>query len=98
MERATGRKGIVIGKPEKLFFQTIVDKRPDLKPERTLMIGDRLVTDIAFGRNNDVRYTLLVGSGVNKLEDAVTASKTPGQERYVPTHYAPSLDYLNQFF
>lgn len=94
---AVHRDPVVLGKPMSHLFQSVMDAHPELDPSRALMIGDRLNTDIAFGNNNHVMYTLLVESGESKLEDAVKASQTVGREHEVPTHCAPSLHTIAQF-
>ena len=38
---AAGRKPIVLGKPSKFMFEIVQKRHPSIKPERTLMIGDR---------------------------------------------------------
>ena len=41
---ASRRKPKVLGKPETFVFEAVTKKFPDIKPERTLMIGDKYVT------------------------------------------------------
>lgn len=66
IETCSERKAVVMGKPENwlcdIFFKD--DKRDS---KRYLMIGDRLNTDILFGKNNNYQ-TLLVESGVHTTE------------------------------
>ena len=38
---ASGREPIVVGKPEKIMFETILRDHPCIKPERTIMVGDK---------------------------------------------------------
>ncbi|KAI9344934.1 HAD-like domain-containing protein [Obelidium mucronatum] len=57
-----GRKPIVLGKPEPTMMDVIVDKF-HLNRERTCMVGDRLDTDILFGKTGGLK-TLLVLTGV----------------------------------
>lgn len=66
---------IVAGKPNQPLLDTVL-KRMDFKRERTLMIGDRLETDIAFGNGGNVK-TLLVLSGSSKMEDIATSPAKP---------------------
>jgi 4-nitrophenyl phosphatase len=74
-----GRKPIAIGKPNKTMLDCIKAKwasrplildyswaavnRHDFDPARTLMVGDRLNTDIAFGQAGGLS-TLLVLTGL----------------------------------
>lgn len=67
IEAASYVKPTIIGKPEVHIFQEAV-KRLGTSPEETLMVGDRLETDIAGGQNAGCR-TGMVLSGVNTLEE-----------------------------
>lgn len=65
---ATGREPLVIGKPSRLAYDTIQFIDPEIPAERTLMVGDKIATDIAFGCNCGMK-TLLVETGVDKEAD-----------------------------
>ena len=41
VKTAAGRDPTILGKPEKYMFEAITAIHSDIKPERTLMIGDR---------------------------------------------------------
>lgn len=71
VEAASGRKVEVwAGKPSPLLA-SLAFKRLGLPPHRCLMIGDRLETDVAFGRNNGMGSALvLTGAGVLAHLDA----------------------------
>ncbi|XP_074592939.1 glycerol-3-phosphate phosphatase-like isoform X2 [Brevipalpus obovatus] len=97
IENVSGRKMISLGKPEKFFFDCIKRLHPEIDPSRSLMIGDRLDTDILFGHNNGIKYTLLVGTGVHSMSDVEDCMKN-GEDRLVPTHYLTNLSDLNQYF
>ncbi|KAG8761330.1 hypothetical protein FRC14_004735 [Serendipita sp. 396] len=62
LSRALGREPLSIGKPGRTMLDCIKAKH-QFDPSRTIMIGDRLDTDIAFGKNGGVS-TLLVMTGV----------------------------------
>ena len=62
LEAATDAKPTVIGKPERAMFETAV-QRMGTMANRTLMIGDRLGTDIMGGNNAGLK-TALVMTGV----------------------------------
>lgn len=66
IEHAVSREPIVIGKPNPLMFDIVKDMY-DLKPSRTLMVGDRLDTDIMFGKNCKL-VTLCVLSGITSAK------------------------------
>lgn len=86
VEEAAGRKALVVGKPNPLMLDAFLRDRPDIRPERTLMIGDRCNTDVALGSRCGFR-TLLVGSGVHGLDDVRTATDAD----QVPDWYLPGL-------
>ncbi|KJH51519.1 phosphoglycolate/pyridoxal phosphate phosphatase family protein [Dictyocaulus viviparus] len=88
---ASGREPITVGKPNKPAFDYI-KKHWDIIPERTMMIGDRLDTDIKFGRDHGMK-TLLVLSGCHKLQDVLT-NHANGDLDMVPGYYASSLGAL----
>ena len=67
LEAASGTKAKIAGKPLPYLFELAID-RMNSKPEETLVIGDRLNTDILGGYNAGCK-TLFVLSGVNTKED-----------------------------
>lgn len=72
---ATGRIPLIIGKPQPQMIYMAM-KRFGVKPEETVVIGDRLHTDIAAGANAGVD-TILVLSGDHKREDIEKYGVTP---------------------
>ena len=74
-EKATGRTPIFIGKPTRFMIDACVKKYGFTK-EQTLVIGDRLYTDIASGVNAGVD-TLFVLSGEGTLRDIETLGVKP---------------------
>lgn len=68
IEAATGVKPIIIGKPEPAMMYTALEQL-GTGPEETLVVGDRLETDIAAGQAANCR-TALVLSGVSTREQA----------------------------
>ena len=65
--RATGRRPRVIGKPQP-SMALLAMERAGVPPEKTVMVGDRLYTDIAAGVNAGID-TAFVLSGEGTLED-----------------------------
>lgn len=61
----TDREPVVVGKPSPLLIEYLTEKH-QLRRERVCMVGDRLDTDILFGRDNGLR-TVLTLSGVTTL-------------------------------
>ena len=73
--RATSRRPVVIGKPEPLMPQLAM-LEAGVSARETLLVGDRIYTDIASGANAGID-TLLVLSGETKEEDLPTADPQP---------------------
>ena len=73
--RATGRRPLVIGKPQPSMVQLAV-KKTGYAPEETVMIGDRLYTDVASGVNAGID-TIFVLSGEGTLEDLAASDVKP---------------------
>ena len=93
---AVGRDPVVMGKPHTSYWEAIKSVYPDIDPRRTLMIGDRLNTDIAFGNYNGLQFKLLVETGVHRLSDALDAARDDTQHHLLPSHYLSSLSDLNK--
>ncbi|GMM49511.1 4-nitrophenylphosphatase [Starmerella bacillaris] len=71
-----------LGKPSKAMMDCILEKFK-LDPKRTVMVGDRLNTDMKFGANSGLD-TLFVLTGVDKVEEA-------NKFGVDPTYYADKL-------
>ncbi len=67
LENATGKKPIYIGKPQSTMIDSVM-KKFSVSRDDTIIIGDRLYTDIASGVNAGVD-TICVLSGESKLDD-----------------------------
>ena len=75
LHRATGRRPLVIGKPQpEMAFLAM--KATGFTPEQTMMIGDRLYTDIASGVNAGID-TAFVLSGEGTREDLAASEVSP---------------------
>uniref|UniRef100_A0A0N5AQ46 Phosphoglycolate phosphatase n=1 Tax=Syphacia muris TaxID=451379 RepID=A0A0N5AQ46_9BILA len=86
---ASGRTPLIVGKPSTFAFEYIA-KHWNLRPENALMIGDRLNTDICFGKENNLK-TLLVLSGSHTLADLQSYHNNP---KMVPDYISPCLGSL----
>ena len=75
IKRATGKSPIFIGKPRPEMLLLAMEKFGYSKDD-TVMIGDRVDTDIASGYNAGVD-TILVLSGESTVEDVKTSSIKP---------------------
>lgn len=72
---ASGVEPIIIGKPRPLIME-MAAKRISAKKEKSLMIGDRIDTDILAGRNFGIQ-TALVLSGVISKSDVTRSAIKP---------------------
>ena len=75
METASGVSASFAGKPKPYAYQLAIE-RMGLTPSETLVVGDRLATDIAGAQELGCR-TALVLSGVSSVEDARNWSPPP---------------------
>ncbi|MBO5714001.1 MAG: HAD-IIA family hydrolase [Clostridia bacterium] len=66
-EKATGKKPIFIGKPNPMMIELAMTKF-GVSKEQTLVVGDRIYTDIASGYNANVD-TIMVLSGEATMQD-----------------------------
>ncbi|XP_075421806.1 glycerol-3-phosphate phosphatase [Ascaphus truei] len=88
VETAAHRKAQVIGKPSSFIYDCVV-KECGLEPSRTVMVGDRLDTDIQMGSTCGIR-TLLTLTGFSTLEDA-KSNQDNGSLSLVPDYYVDSV-------
>lgn len=73
--RATGKRPMFMGKPQKNIVELAV-KKYGFKKEETVIIGDRVYTDIMCGKNAGID-SVLVLSGEGTVEDLKTYDVTP---------------------
>lgn len=73
---STGRRpDVILGKPHRGIVGYAMEKLGAVK-EETVMVGDRLYTDIAAGAENGI-YSLLVLTGETKIEDLAGSPYRP---------------------
>jgi len=82
IQKATGVKPYFIGKPNPLMMRTALHYLGE-HSENTIMVGDRMDTDIVAGIESGME-TILVLTGVTRREDV---ERFP----YRPTHILPSV-------
>ena len=77
------------------MFQ-MIQKLHNIDPSRTIMIGDRLDTDIEFGHNCGLGASVLVLTGVATLEDVHERQRSNciDHQRQIPNYFIPSLSCL----
>lgn len=91
-----------MGKPENYLCDIFFKEEIKTDSRRFLMIGDRLNTDILFGKNNNFQ-TLLVETGVHKLDkvqeiikELENGATDPDLENQIPDYYLSALgDFFN---
>ena len=76
IELATGSKAYFVGKPNPLMMRHAL-KRLSCRREETVIIGDRMDTDIIAGIEAEIE-TVLVLSGVTSREDLKRFAYRPG--------------------
>jgi NagD protein len=76
IETATGMKAFFVGKPNPLMMRSALNYL-DVHSEETMMIGDRMDTDIIAGVESGME-TILVLTGVTRLEDVARYPYVPG--------------------
>ncbi|KAH8827119.1 2-phosphoglycolate phosphatase [Flagelloscypha sp. PMI_526] len=79
-----GKDPLSIGKPNKTMLDCI--QANSLNPEKTIMVGDRLNTDILFGQAGGV-HTLLVLTGITQVEEV----EGPNPSEIVPDYITNSI-------
>ncbi|MEA3375557.1 MAG: HAD-IIA family hydrolase [Chloroflexota bacterium] len=82
IEAASGKSPFYVGKPNPLMMRTALNYL-EVHSEDTVMVGDRMDTDIVAGVESGMR-TILVLSGVTEPEDV-------GRHPYQPTHIVRSV-------
>lgn len=66
-ESLTGTKATVIGKPNSLMLEMAADVM-NVDPERTMMVGDRLYTDIKMAQDAGIRSILVLSGETSKAD------------------------------
>ncbi len=75
LKTATDREPISMGKPNAPLFEASL-RRLKTSPEKTLMIGDRLSTDILGAQRLGLRTAMML-TGVSTREDIITSGIQP---------------------
>ncbi|XP_009565237.2 glycerol-3-phosphate phosphatase [Cuculus canorus] len=91
VETAAQREAFIVGKPNRYMFDCVASEF-DIDPTRTIMVGDRLDTDILMG-NSCGLTTLLTLTGVSTLEEVQghQESGCPARHNLVPDYYVDSI-------
>ncbi|XP_006874022.1 PREDICTED: phosphoglycolate phosphatase [Chrysochloris asiatica] len=91
VEMAAQRQADIIGKPSRFIFDC-VSQEYGINPERTVMVGDRLDTDILLGVTCGLK-TILTLTGVSTLDDVKRNQESDCvlTKQMVPDFYVNSI-------
>uniref|UniRef100_A0A2K6QGG0 Phosphoglycolate phosphatase n=1 Tax=Rhinopithecus roxellana TaxID=61622 RepID=A0A2K6QGG0_RHIRO len=91
VEMAAQRQADIIGKPSRFIFDC-VSQEYGINPERTVMVGDRLDTDILLGVTCGLK-TILTLTGVSTLGDVKNNQESDcvSKKKMVPDFYVDSI-------
>ncbi|CAN0077010.1 unnamed protein product [Ascophyllum nodosum] len=89
IQTASGVAPVVVGKPNPLLLHQLMDLN-GLDPSSTVMVGDRLDTDIKFGNAAGVSSALVL-TGVSEAADVVGL---PADGEKTPTYLMEKLAFL----
>jgi NagD protein len=87
--RATGREPYFVGKPNPMMFRSAMN-RIDAHSEHTVMVGDRMDTDVVAGIEAGLE-TILVLTGSTSVEDI---EKYPYRPSKVLQSIAEAIDFI----
>ncbi|XP_040153890.1 phosphoglycolate phosphatase 2-like isoform X3 [Anopheles arabiensis] len=93
LERSTGRKALILGKPGKALAQVVLEQFQITEPKRVLFVGDMMPQDMGFGTECGFQKLLMLSGGTPK--DALLAQTEPNQ---LPNYYADSFaDFIELY-
>ncbi|KAK1736517.1 phosphoglycolate phosphatase [Skeletonema marinoi] len=92
VEMASGRTAINVGKPSSTLSELIMDVY-GLKAEETLMVGDRLDTDITFGNDSGMKSALVL-TGCATSSDIASVMKDDESSQMIPSVIFPHVGYM----
>lgn len=89
---AAQRQADIIGKPSRFMFDCVSREYSNIDPERTVMVGDRLDTDILLGVTCGLK-TVLTLTGVSTLAEVKSHQESGSEEKrnMVPDFYVDSI-------
>jgi phosphoglycolate/pyridoxal phosphate phosphatase family enzyme len=92
LEYSSKRKAVNVGKPSKVLVDLIASKH-GLNPSRSMIVGDRLDTDIRFGVESGM-HSALVLTGVTSAEKMI-GLQGGTEEEPLPTIIMPYVELLS---
>ena len=92
--QVAANKGFIsLGKPHKFYLNCIRQTHPHFDPKKTLIITDRLHSDIAFGRINGIKSVFIESKTLFNDYSVHSIDRY-----YTPDFVADSLSSLEQIF
>jgi 4-nitrophenyl phosphatase len=76
IEVGSGRSPQIVGKPNTLLLSALAATQ-GVEPSQSIMVGDRLDTDIAFGQQGHMAATMLMMTGVTCLDTLASSEIQP---------------------
>ena len=98
VEAACGRKADIIGKPSPFYLRYAKKLYPKLDPTRTVMVGDMMVSDVAFAANCGLD-SILVCTGVDNeqtIKEAVKKNPDVALPTYITEGFADIGKFLSE--
>jgi ribonucleotide monophosphatase NagD (HAD superfamily) len=92
LEYGSRRVAINVGKPSPLLAEMIINEY-GLDPARTMFVGDRLDTDIKFGKDSGM-ISVLVMTGVTNAEKLISLGESGSPEEPIPNIIMPYMGLL----
>lgn len=93
LEKATGRKALVLGKPSQALADFVLEQFNVTRPKRVLFIGDMLPQDMGFGSRCGFQKLLMLSGGTTM--DMLRAHKKPEE---LPDFYMDSFADFIQLY
>jgi phosphoglycolate/pyridoxal phosphate phosphatase family enzyme len=92
LEHGSKRTAINVGKPSSVLAEMII-RENNLDPARTMFVGDRLDTDIKFGKESGM-ISVLVMSGVTTAEIVISLGEEGTVDEPIPQIIMPVMGML----
>lgn len=99
VSNAAGRKpDVVVGKPHATIINCLAEAGTNFDVSNTLMVGDRMNTDMLFAKRNGIRSVLTL-TGINSLQDVCACEESDdGQfKEQLPTFYVENVGSLAEY-
>jgi len=92
---ASGRKPLILGKPHHTMWTVIRDEFK-LDPSKTIMIGDRVETDIAFGNKQGLTSILVLTGATSEKQLNELRKNEEENKDLIPKYYIADVQTLRK--